>query len=497
MAATGTLSDEQVHKVPIKVLVDKTKNKVLFAEARKDFVDVLLTFLTLPLGTIARLVAKESNIQPVKVGSLSSLYESVSHLEEEHLWTQTCKEMLLQPRSSMESYCQKLKLNIDDTGPTNYFLCENLECSKKQSGSFLSLFRNQRCSCGKLMNRVMSPENLTLENGFVKETATFIICDDLSVLPNVLGTSVDLLRKLGVKDMKAIEDQTVDISRREVVDLLKLSLLSKTPLTDFIFEKKLCVDKFNPINQSWFEIGEESSDEGRRLDVRVLVRKSNKKILLADAEEDFADLLFSFLTLPLGGVLHMLDGCSSLSCIDKLYKSISELSPERYLMSQGLKDELANPKCSPQFSFDKQILPIGEACLPVYYCKTYHTYTNPEYRLALTTSPQSSYYRYYDEDGRLKILDPKSPIGDSRSGGGFAKGPSMYMVTDDLVVTPMSSCSGVSYLKRSEVPLSDLEERVISIGVKEGLGILKASLTSTSALTDGIKQLTKSIKLET
>jgi len=216
MAATQAPSNEKAYKVTLKVLVDRSENKVVFAEARKDFVDVLLSFLALPLGTIARLVAKDSNIPPLKVGSLSSLYESVSHLEEDHLWTHTCKEMLLHPRSSMESYYQHLRLNIDDTHPTKYFLCEDLECSRKTSGSLLSIFSNQRCSCGKPMNRIVSPENIAPENGFVKETATFIICDDLSVLPNILVTSVNLLQKLGIKDMDAIEEQTVDISKREV-----------------------------------------------------------------------------------------------------------------------------------------------------------------------------------------------------------------------------------------------------------------------------------------
>ncbi|XP_047180652.1 uncharacterized protein LOC124847251 [Vigna umbellata] len=65
----------------------------------------------------------------------------------------------------------------------------------------------------------------------------------------------------------------------------------------------------------------------------------------------------------------------------------------------------------------------------------------------------------------------------------------MYMVTDDLVVIQMSSISAVSYINTLKVPLFDLEERVISIGVKEGLGILKASLTSTFALTEGLKHL--------
>ncbi|QCE11856.1 hypothetical protein DEO72_LG10g3094 [Vigna unguiculata] len=72
-------------------------------------------------------------------------------------------------------------------------------------------------------------------------------------------------------------------------------------------------------------------------------------------------------------------------------------------------------------------------------------------------------------------------------------GPGMYKVTDDLVVTPMSSISVVSCLKTLKVPLFDLEERVIAIGVKEGLGILKASLTSTFALTEGLKHLIRPI----
>jgi hypothetical protein len=41
------------------------------------------------------------------------------------------------------------------------------------------------------------------------------------------------------------------------------------------------------------------------------------------------------------------------------------------------------------------------------------------------------------------------------------------MITDNLVVTPMSSVSALSYLNRSNVPLFDLKEKVIKIGVKE------------------------------
>lgn len=101
------------------------------------------------------------------------------------------------------------------------------------------------------------------------------------------------------------------------------------------------------------------------------------------------------------------------------------------------------------------------------------------------------------------------------------------MLADDLRVTPMSSISTMSYLNRSKVPLSDLEEIDIKIGVKEVniftrlqvlfyvviylhlltlyllfvymlqcLSIRKASIISTFSLTNGLKQFIPTIKVE-
>ena len=77
--------------------------------------------LNLTVSTISRLVAKESDIDAVKFGSPSTLYHSVSDLDELYLWSNTWKEMLLNPRNSMEAYCQRHKLNIDDS-PVQYFV---------------------------------------------------------------------------------------------------------------------------------------------------------------------------------------------------------------------------------------------------------------------------------------------------------------------------------------------------------------------------------------
>ena len=56
---------------------------------------------------------------------------------------------------------------------------------------------------------------MPIRNGFVKETLTFIVSDDLNVMPNVVGTSLYLLQKHGINDIDAIEKQTVNISKKE------------------------------------------------------------------------------------------------------------------------------------------------------------------------------------------------------------------------------------------------------------------------------------------
>ncbi|XP_045797848.1 uncharacterized protein LOC123892038 [Trifolium pratense] len=420
-------------KVTLRVMVNKESNKVMYAEAGKDFVDALFSFLTLPLGTIARRVAEESNIEGVRFGIISSIYQSVTNLDEQCLWTNTCKEMLLKPRNSMEAYCRKMKLNIDDTEPMKHFVCRIFDCVRKESGSLLSLFKNQKCSCGYILNREMSlpTECLILESGFVKETASFIISDDLYVMPNVFGTYARLLPKQDITDIGAFVEQTVDIKRKEVsslyitlflsilsvLDILKLSLVSKTPLTDFIFKKKY-----------W------------QISIKVMRRKSTGKILFAETSDDFINFIYSFLTFPLGGVLHMFQGFSSLNCFENLYKSMTELSPENYLLSQDLKNKLTKLSVVAQFGLD-----------------------NPSNR------------------------------------GEFVKGPSTYMVTDDLVVTPMSPFNAISHLNSSNVSLSDVDEKVVTIGQKEGLSILKAWLNPTSssaALTIGLNQFLTTIKEE-
>lgn len=212
-------------------------------------------------------------------------------------------------------------------------------------------------------------------------------------------------------------------------------MTSKTPLSDVIFKKDKFVGNLDPRNRLEFWTGEvdEQRNESNKMSVKVVRRKSNEQILFVEGDEDFADFVFSFLTFPMGGVVSMFKGLSFLNCLDNLYNSMTELCPVRCLSSQSVKNKLINSVIGMQFELRNQILPIDV---------------------------ESSTYSIYNKD--VKLVNPKSP-----SSGGFVKGPMSFMVTDDLVVSPMSSISGLEYLKRVKVPLNDVEERVISIGLKE------------------------------
>ncbi|XP_025644948.1 uncharacterized protein [Arachis hypogaea] len=200
------------NEVSLKLLIHKEKNIVLFAEAGKDFVDALFSFLTLPLGAIVRLAGEESNIPAVRVGCLTTLYESVAKLDKECLRNEICKEMLLHPRNMpLELYRRKLKLNVNDSETLKYFtLGVTCSCS--------SAFEIEKCFCrsSTFFATILTSLGGEFDNGFVKETE-FIIRNDLYVMPNAIENTLPLLQNHGVQNINAVLEQTVIVSKNVVI----------------------------------------------------------------------------------------------------------------------------------------------------------------------------------------------------------------------------------------------------------------------------------------
>ncbi|KAF6160969.1 hypothetical protein GIB67_007610 [Kingdonia uniflora] len=423
--------------IRLKMLVDREHNRVVFAESQKDFVDILLSFFTLPIGTIIRLLRKQP--QPLRMGCLNSLYEGLENLEAAYFKNDICKNMLLRPRNPYADECRKLKLNIDDTEPTKYYLCKNYQSDISRGkhlhsgGDSLSIFGNMRCKCRQPMDHEVCLEDNGVEkedNGdegvFVAGTSTFIITDDLQIMPMSTAASLALMKNLNVMDMKALEEMNFDVT-----------LEQKLYHPDLV-----CFQRRYPIQTSRLE---DISIVDKKIAFKITVRKSIQKVLFAEAEEDFINFLFSLLTFPLGSVLNFSGPTSLWGSISNLWSSVED--------------------CNYRYTLRK-----NDGFLYSVYIGT-----------LTTTNTTTNHYSSNRISKFISVLNSKSST--SPMGGGYMTGPSTFMVTDDLVVTPLSPISVFSFLESQNVPVDDLEQRMVSMGIEEALRLLEACFISQSALT--------------
>ncbi|CAH1447676.1 unnamed protein product [Lactuca virosa] len=307
-------AEQNANSVQLKVFVDEKKKKVMFAEAEEDFVEILFSFLTLPLGTIARLSRKYED----KVGSLTSLYESFENLNKKLFFKYWYKDCLVNPINSSANVCEKLKVNLNGT--------KSIPCQ---------------------------PDAI-----FFKKKGRFIITDDLNILPLVMDTSIALLNSLGVESIDLLHERTIYFGLKEFSNLLKWTLLTNNPLTNMVVGgSKPCSTLFTYSTPciSPFMAGDSSQTT-----VKLLVQKS-KKVLCAQVENHFVELLFSFLTIPLGAYEHLTkDMSSSPVGISNLYKSISSLGVRKYLKSEDVKTILLCSKVAVNYYCVTDLLPIYE-----------------------------------------------------------------------------------------------------------------------------------------
>ncbi|XP_076919182.1 uncharacterized protein LOC143602839 [Bidens hawaiensis] len=188
----------------------------------------------------------------------------------------------------------------------------------------------------------------------------------------------------------------------------------------------------------------------------VSLQKSTGKLLFAEVEEDFVDFVFGFLSIPLGTVIGtLMNGASSIGCMDNILKSILNMSVGRYLKSQVIKDMLLKPHFGQEYSSLNQLFPVKGSD---------------------TTRVQFGFHFH---------------LNDPRMNGVFLRQSGMFFVTDDLVIAPSSSHMAMNNMHKLNVSFDDVEKYEISIGLEEGLRMLKASLLSGSTLTNSLEHLLK------
>ena len=213
--------------------------------------------------------------------------------------------------------------------------------------------------------------------------------------------------------------------------------------------------------------------------VKIVFRKSNGKILLAEGKADFADLIFSFLTIPLGGALQLMGGCSYVGSVDGLYKSVVDLD-EHYFTTKKVKNKFLDPLLAPQFKLSSNLLPLSYDKFPNYRYLILNPSSTKSCFLSSTCIIPNSLSRCYSWVF-LELLSDRSNNGEA-----YIKGPTTYIATDDLVVRPSSRISVMSLLSSMSFPVDDLEEKVVRIGTEE-VRVLYNLVISNSLLSFHLK----------
>ncbi|XP_058095134.1 uncharacterized protein LOC131240728 isoform X2 [Magnolia sinica] len=461
--------------IELKLLIDKEKNRVVFAESDTFFVDALFSFLTVPIATVVRLSSKKSNL-----GSMDALYESIENLHSRYLQTEAVKEMLLCPRSASEAQTKDVALNVN-AEVTTYYICEN--CRFNGADPLISTVKNVRCRCGgamivKIVFRKSKPVVDGSDEGvFVKRTMRFMISDDLQVGPISTNACLSLLNELGVRDRAALEEKSVNVGTNEALHILRQLMVSNTPLTDVFLPKPDALGNASGALKLYLEdIATDKKDTGKKMSVKLLVSESKNKVLYAEATNDFLDLLFSFLTFPLGSIVKLLGPGSSIRCLDNLYRSVEDLSrDDNCIISEECRAMLLDPKLSVHSGCDNQLLPVVDTGPMTIDTSLFRECQVTSIPRIVFLSPCSAFH----------FINPKLSGAATECGGGFVKGPNtMLMVTDGLDVKPLSFISGIPILDRFDVPISDVQERVVSVGEEEALSLLKAALFSRTVLSD-------------
>ena len=231
------MEESQETNVSLKLLIDTESQRVLFAEADKNFIDFLFHILALPVGTFIALLTKQG-----MVGCLGNIYESVENLNITYLQPNLNKETLLKP---------KVHISGAGAGTGVPLLLPNVESSSSTSLKFYKCAGNYRScnegiiigsncnncnyvandnraicpSCNNVMNHelnfVHSPSatnagSSSSEGGYVKGVVTYMVMDDLVVKPMSTISSITLLNRFNVKDVGALEEKVVHLGIDEV-----------------------------------------------------------------------------------------------------------------------------------------------------------------------------------------------------------------------------------------------------------------------------------------
>ncbi|TVU21806.1 hypothetical protein EJB05_31469, partial [Eragrostis curvula] len=235
MASTTTSTT-----LSMKLVISRKTQRVLFAEASKDVVDFLFSFLALPVATAVKLLGKDA-----MVGCIGDLYAGVEKLDSSYIQPGAAKEALLCPTllspAASTTNSSLLSLSSSEQAMKLYLY----RCNSSYDGCklYVANVSGTLCPYCSIPRRTevqyVREQNTSTGGvkGFVQGVATYTVLDNLTVSPMSATSSITLLNTFAVRDIGDLQEKTVKFGYNEGLAILKASLQSKTVLTDVFLRK--------------------------------------------------------------------------------------------------------------------------------------------------------------------------------------------------------------------------------------------------------------------
>uniref|UniRef100_A0A2N9EFU7 SHSP domain-containing protein n=1 Tax=Fagus sylvatica TaxID=28930 RepID=A0A2N9EFU7_FAGSY len=214
----------------LKLLIEKNSSKVVFAEARKEFVDFLFGHLQVPLGSIMGLLSQYDMVDSAG-GSLSRVYESIKNLDPSFLEPNVNKESdFLRPKPTFSSNTDTPELLLNFVPPNTPIPIPTAvivpATSKTVTVGSTSDITQQK------------PHTEKKETGYVRGVVTYMVMDDLMVKPMSSISGISLLNDLSIKDISSLQEKMVEVDLKKGLELVRASFYSTTVLTDVFIGNK-------------------------------------------------------------------------------------------------------------------------------------------------------------------------------------------------------------------------------------------------------------------
>ncbi|CAN6205159.1 unnamed protein product [Urochloa humidicola] len=236
--------------------------------------------------------------------------------------------------------------------------------------------------------------------------------------------------------------------------------------------------------------------------LKLLVDKRSRRVLYAEARKDAVDFLIGLLRVPAGLAARALaaHGERAPGSLGSLYAGARALDDAFFAAASPDRDALL----SPALPSAAAALLLGAPQPPPPPPPRYFRCAGTEYWASCHGKPTSltdvsgtpcpacrqpmtveMQWAPGDAHGKLAAAQAQAQEARGEGAGGYVKKVVTYLVMDDLTVAPMSTISAIMLLKKFSVKdCSALEEMTVELGTKQAVMLLKASLQSSTALTD-------------